>query len=90
MTVEVRNTSIELNIPIDGGKVLEHYVVEKGKRIDPQLFGIPYRDGGALPAIVGQLRTQALTLDNGRKRFADCVADNLNAAVLALRHQEEF
>lgn len=90
MSVRIENTRIELNIPIQGGKVPEYYVVEKGKPIDPTLFGIPYRDPGALPGVIAQLRAQSLGLDNGKRKFAGCIADNLSAAIIAIRNSQEF
>ena len=69
MPVEISNRQIILTVSIQGEAIPEEYVVEKGKRIDPKLFGIPYRDGAALPTIIGQLRVKSLGLDNGQRKF---------------------
>ncbi len=90
VAVEIKNKQIMLTVPIQGEAEPEQYVVEKGKLIDSRLFGIPYRDGGALPAIIGQLRVQSVGLDNGKRKFAESLADNLNAAIVAIQNSAEF
>lgn len=87
MLVEIRDSSIKLEIP---GKAGEQYIIEEGRPIDPVIFGLAHRYPGALSEAVGKLIIEAPFLDNGSRRFVNSVADSLNTAIIAVRNSEEF
>ena len=86
MSVDIKNTSIEITVPVKGqfGVEYEGYTIGKQDEfLDPRLFGIPFRDPNALPSIIGTLRSRVGGLDNGRRKFAGDLADSLNRVVVA-------
>ena len=89
MSVEIRNTSIKLVIPVGTGIVPEQYIVERGKPIDPAVYGLAHREPEVLQNIIGQLRTQAEILNNGERRFVKHLADSLRSAITAIGNSEE-
>ncbi|MDD5415474.1 MAG: hypothetical protein PHE48_00535 [Candidatus Daviesbacteria bacterium] len=90
MLVEFENSSIRLKIPVGTGKDSEQHIIERDKPFDPAIFGLAHRCPGALSAAIDQLRLRAEILNNGDRRFVSHVADNLYAAIVAIRNSEEI
>lgn len=90
MSVRIEKNIIELEVPIAGQVASEVYLIGRGRLLDPELFGVPYRDSSALPLIIGELKQALPELDIRTRRFANGVAFRLDQACKAAINAENL
>ncbi len=91
MPIEKRNEQISLSVPIqDKGQVVwQEYIVTEGKLLNPEIFGLPFRDPQALPKVIASLCERGVGAQDNQSGFTKNVVTMLNDAVQVSRQWPE-